>query len=211
MAVAPALLTGVLLVAHNLVVDRLPRWAYVPACLATTATLLVVAGVPDVGPSMEALVVGCAMAVVAVGAVGLAAHLSVTRRLFHDQRLTGSVAYLAFVRIPLGTVVLEEVAFRGVLLAGLGLVPASLLFGLWQVVPTHLALNLNGVAAAPRARVGALAAAVAASALAGAGLCWLRLATGSLLAPAIVHAATTSSATVLAYWVTRPARSRPPG
>jgi membrane protease YdiL (CAAX protease family) len=71
-------------------------------------------------------------------------------------------------------------------------------FGLWHLVPTAAALDLNGVATGRRARAVALAGAVVVTAVAGAGLCLLRLATGSLVAPALVHASATSTATVVA-------------
>jgi membrane protease YdiL (CAAX protease family) len=45
------------------------------------------------------------------------------------------------------------------------------------------------------------AAAVAASALAGVVLCWLRLRAGSLLAPAMLHAATNGLAYAAAWLV----------
>lgn len=211
--VGDAALTGVLalLLVHNLVIDRLPAWAYVPVCLTTTAGVVVFSGLDaaalGLSPSVPAAgLLGAALAVVTVGT---ATCVPATRRLFHDERMTGPVAYVALVRIPFGTVVLEEVAFRGVLLELTGPVVACTLFGLWHVVPTNTALDVNGIATSRRARVAALAAAVAVTALAGAGLTWLRLTTGSLLAPALVHAATTSSAAIAANAVTRPVRAAP--
>jgi membrane protease YdiL (CAAX protease family) len=52
----------------------------------------------------------------------------------------------------------------------------------------------------PQAVRTSAAAAVAASAVAGVGFCWLRLRAGSLLAPALLHVATNSLA-YAAAWV----------
>ena len=87
---------------------------------------------------------GCAIAIVAViYTVGVLVPIS--RDAFRDARYhvgAGAALYTAFVRIPLGTVVFEEIAFRGVLWAlfarfatwrwveGL----TAVLFGLWHAL-----------------------------------------------------------------------------
>lgn len=102
--------------------------------------------------------------------------------------------------IPLGTVVPEELAFRGVLLALLGrrygvragVVLSSGLFGLWHVLPS---LGGGAANATIAGVVGADAAGTAVrvvvtvlfTSLAGMVLCWLRLRSGSLLAPMLAH------------------------
>ncbi len=116
-------------------------------------------------------------------------------------------AYRAFVRIPLGTVALEEVVFRGVLLAlGDRLLPfewavasSSALFGLWHVVPVRSTLATNHVAATPAL----MASAIVVLGTVGGGLCWLRLSTGSLWVPAMVHASASATATVAAAIIQR--------
>jgi membrane protease YdiL (CAAX protease family) len=147
-----------------------------------------------------------------------AAALPTTRPLFTDRRLAGvgpaGTAYRATVRIPLGTVLLEEVAFRGVLLAlfaaivppGLAVAATSALFGLWHVVPTATALEINGVAGG---RTVLVIATVVGMAVGGAVLCWLRLATGGLAAPAAIHTGATATATVAAYLVQRRTAAQP--
>ena len=122
--------------------------------------------------------------------------------------------YRAAVRIPLGTVLLEEVAFRGVLLAllaavvplGWAVAVSCVLFGLWHIVPTAALLDVNCIA---RDRALILAGSVATMATAGLLLCWLRLATGGVAASAVVHASVTATATVAAYVVQRHTTSRP--
>lgn len=102
--------------------------------------------------------------------------------------------------IPLGTVLPEELAFRGLLLDLLGrrqgmlagTLLSSALFGLWHVLP-----SLGG-GAANAAMVGMVGAdtpgtvvrvvvTVGFTSLAGVVLCWLRLRSGSLLAPVLLH------------------------
>ena len=128
---------------------------------------------------------------------------------------TWLVAYTTLVRIPLGTVVLEETLFRGVLL-GLGLrrwspwratAFASVLFGLWHVLPASgLAANpaTAGLATSGAGgRAATVAVAVASTALIGAAWCWLRLRARSLLAPALVHLASNSLGYLVAWLVLR--------
>jgi membrane protease YdiL (CAAX protease family) len=132
-----------------------------------------------------------------------AALMPATRSAFLDQRYlmdVGPAVLTAFVVIPLGTVLFEEVAFRGVLWGlvcstrgpGTATVVSSMLFGFWHVLPS---LRLNRVNPAVAGllgtgRAGQLAAvtgAVVFTALAGALLCELRRRSGSLLAPAGLH------------------------
>ena len=122
-----------------------------------------------------------------------------TRPALADQRITGltwpEVGYQVTVRIPAGTVLWEEVAFRGVLQAALRRVlprPAALavtsgVFGLWHVRPTVEALRINQLAASRRAAAGSVAASVAGTAAAGLLLSWLRERSGSLAAPVLLH------------------------
>lgn len=211
----------VLLAAHNVVIERLARWMYVPACLTTAAALVIVGtaaglGAADMGLAPRGLGIGLLAAPAIALLVAIAAAMRRTRPLFADRRMVGvgsaGTAYRAAVRIPLGTVLLEEVAFRGVLLALLGaVVPVGwavaatcVLFGLWHVVPTASALDVNGIA---KDRTRLLVGTVAVMALGGALLCSLRVATGSVAGPAVVHASATATATVAAHLVQRSARS----
>ena len=121
------------------------------------------------------------------------------RTLLHDQRVTGldrrHLAYQVLLRIPVGTVGWEEVAFRAVLPAALhrvlprraAMVTAAALFGLWHVRPTAEALADNQLATGRNARVAAVGAAVAGTSAAGAFLSCLCERSGSLAAPVIVH------------------------
>ena len=143
----------------------------------------------------------------------LIAAVPATRPVLGDKRAAGldgrDTAYQALIRIPVGTSLWEEVAFRGVLQAALRRVmpgtPAiavtSAVFGLWHIRPTVQALRANGLAATRRQAVTRTCAAVAGTAAAGALLSWLRERSGSLTAPVLLHVATNSGALVAAHAV----------
>jgi len=136
-----------------------------------------------------------------VAAFGVGALVPAARPLLDDRRVTGlgpgQLAYQVLVRIPAGTVLWEEVAFRGVLRGALrrvmgepaATVVGSVVFGLWHVRPTVEALEINGVADRPGARILAVTGVVAGTAGAGALLTLLRERSGSLAAPVLLHLA----------------------
>jgi uncharacterized protein len=113
----------------------------------------------------------------------------------------GRVAlWRVLVVIPLGTVLPEELAFRGLLLTLLGrrygvltgVLLSSGLFGLWHVVPslgggTTNATIASVVGADATGMVARVVVTVGFTSLGGALLCWLRLRSGSLLAPILAH------------------------
>ncbi len=143
------------------------------------------------------------VAIALVGAVLLADRVDAVATLLADERAAatdGSLLSATLVRIPIGTAIFEEVAFRGVLLAlALRILPplravgaTSVVFGLWHIAPTIVTLRINEVEVASLAGTGALAGAVLVTAVAGAGFCWLRLRSGSLVAPILAHWATNS-------------------
>ncbi len=133
-----------------------------------------------------------------------------TRPAVADRRITGltwgQVGYQVTVRIPVGTVLWEEIAFRAVLQASLrrilpgpaAVAVASGVFGLWHIRPTVAALRVNRVAAGRRARLAAVIAAVAGTAVAGTALAWLRDRSGSLAGPVLVHLAANCAAALAA-------------
>jgi uncharacterized protein len=128
-----------------------------------------------------------------------------TRGFLADARVVGlssrDAAYELLLRIPVVTAATEELLFRSVLFAvahqGLGerraAVWTSLVFGVWHVVPALHSHRHNTAAADAVDGVGGREAlvvgSVAATAVAGLGLCALRLRTKSVVAPIIVHAA----------------------
>ena len=100
--------------------------------------------------------------------------------------------------IPLGTVVYEEVIFRGVLLGAMlrsgsrtrAIIVTSVAFGLWHVPPAltdargHTAFGALGV----------VAGTIAITTLAGVLFAWLRLRSRSVVAPMLGHIGTDSFA-----------------
>jgi uncharacterized protein len=199
---------------------------YVGRNLLLTAALLVAArglglSAAELGLARPALRpgwrwgAGTAVVVAAVLVVAVAAreYVGPVATLLGDQRAAlppDELRYHAAVRIPLGTAVFEEVAFRGVLFAVLARVlrpwtavtVSSAVFGLWHVAPTIVGLRINEVVPASPEGVGAIVGAVVVTSVAGVGFCWLRLRSGSLLAPILAHWATNALG-LLAAAVTR--------
>jgi membrane protease YdiL (CAAX protease family) len=144
---------------------------------------------------------GSLAAVPVVAAFGVGALVPATRPLLDDQRIAGlgrrRLAYQVLVRIPVGTVAWEEIAFRGVLQAALRRVLAepeatvvgSAVFGLWHIRPTVEALEVNGLAGGRGVRILAVTGVAAGTAGAGALLSLLRERSRSLAAPVLLHLA----------------------
>ena len=206
---------------NNVVVTRLPGYptSYVAGNVVAAGVLLLAARAvglswDELGLSRRRLRAGarwggvCVLLVTAVYVAALS--VPAARPLLADARLTGAdareIAYAALVRIPLGTVLWEEVAFRGVLLATLArLLPlraavaaSAAVFGVWHVRPTLSALAVNDLASGPVLTVLAVLLGCLATVAAGFVFAWLRLASGSLLAPALLHLATNSMGTLAA-------------
>ncbi|OUD02796.1 CPBP family intramembrane glutamic endopeptidase [Streptomyces swartbergensis] len=216
------------LVAANLLNNWLAPGAYVPTCVAAAAALLLIArwdGLTraDLGLDTAALYRGLRWSSVLVGAVlavflvGLA--LPATREAFEDERAAGltvgELLWRVLVRVPVGTVLLEEIAFRGVLWAMVrrrrgtawATAVSSVLFGLWHVLPSRGLSRANAAVAVlgtgPTGTVLSVAAAVVATTAAGVVLCELRRRSGSLLAPAALHWALNGFGYALAWAVLR--------
>ena len=221
-----------ILTASNIVSNRVWPQAYVPWNLAVAAVLLVLArraGLTwaDLGLGRLRLHRGLLIGGLAAGLVAavylVAVLLPATRDAFLDQRAAGplSAALLAaLVRIPLGTVVLEEVAFRGVLPALInggvnsgdgdgtgwwrGALVSSVLFGLWHVLPSIGVDASNAAMASAFGGWGMVAqAALAVVAMTAAGLLlmlWRRWG-GHLVTPALSHLATNSRGVLIAWWL----------
>lgn len=144
-----------------------------------------------------------ALLVVALAVITLAAIPSVQGR-FRVQGASvapGDVAWALFVRIPFGTVLPEELLFRaagfGVLLTSTSPRRAaawsSFAFGLWHVLPT---LDADS---AVSGGVGTVLVAVAATTLAGLVFVWLRVRSGSIVAPVLAHWSVNSTSLLVAH------------
>ncbi len=213
-----------MLAVANVMSNRvIPSWAYVPWSLAVAATIVLLArrSVPlaEMGFTewRRGLAWGGVLFVLTVAVLALAVAMPVFNEMYHDRRVSDGTAtwlYQAFLRIPLGTAVLEETAFRAVLPAlfavrwGVlrGCVLASLCFGAWHVLPALGLAEVNPVAARVfgTGAVGvavAVAFAVVGTAIAGLWWCWIRYRARSVLATMIAHAASNSVAYTIAWIV----------
>ena len=223
--------TVVILVVVNVVDVKVPHASLAagPVCAGVLLGLGRLAGLswPElgVGPGTwrrglkwAGVIIGIAAVVLAAGAA-----LPLTRELYRDSRYhlsLGDALLTTFVLIPVGTVLLEEVAFRGVLwgllrrIGGTAVATcvSSALFGLWHILPS---LGLTGdneaigsvVGRGRSAQVVAVLGTVAFTALSGVVFCELRRRSGSVLASAGLHWAVNglsvlASAAVWA-WATR--------
>jgi membrane protease YdiL (CAAX protease family) len=231
--VALSAVVAVLMVA-NVLNNRLAASAYVLTSLVTAGVLLLFLrfthttwGATWVAVGLgrntlrSGLVWGLALVVVvALGYLLFAVHPA-TRVFLCDQRAVGagggSVAYQALLRVPAGTVLLEEIAFRGVMYALVrgqygtvwATVVSSVLFGLWHILPSPQLGGANpaiGQLFGVRSPGGVLlltVVAVVVTAAVGVVLCELRRISGSLLAPAAVHWATNGLGYLVSFLVIR--------
>ncbi|XVQ11082.1 lysostaphin resistance A-like protein [Spirillospora sp. CA-255316] len=215
------------LVLANVLNNRVAPSAYVVTSVVTTGVLLALfaaagAGWSQAGLGRDAVRRGLVWGLVLVAAVAacyaVLALLPATRELFLDRRVgdagPGRMVYEVFVRIPLGTVLLEEVAFRGVLYglvraehgAVRATVVSAVLFGLWHVLPSSGISTVNPpferiFGTGPAGATAAVAVTVVVMTLAGALLCEIQRRSGSLIAPAALHWAVNGLGFVSAYAV----------
>lgn len=208
---------AVLLFAYQLGRAQLPEGVRLPLNLAVVAVLLVWAvrhGLAWSEQGLEAARLpqsrGLAWGLATFAVVGLfvlgAMLVPDTREALRpdDGVDAATAAYKVLVNIPFQTVVFEEVAFRGVLLALLlratgavrAVLASAVLFGLWHVVPT-IENATDG------ASIGEVAGAVALTFAAGWVFAGLRLVAGSVLAPALAHVGT-NALPYLAGWLLAP-------
>lgn len=213
----------VALVAANVLNNRLARRLAPVTSTAVAGTLVLLARRSGLswsemgfGNGRRGAAIGGALAGAVVVAYTGGVLLPPTRRFFRDERaLKLSRARLleeTLVQVPLGTVLLEEVAFRGVLPAALSrsygpvaaVAGSSALFGLWHILPAldmaeaNPALSRLAAEGADRgdgadgggaARL--VAGSVVSTGLAGVFFHELRR-RGGLLAPSLLHLATNS-------------------
>ena len=220
-----AAVVGILAVANVMSNRVLPAALYVPwnfgvaVLVVVFARRYVDARALGLGEWRRGFLVGMVLVVATAGVLLLGLAMPSINELFEDRRVesgVGTLIYQALIRIPLGTVVLEEIAFRSVLPALVakrfgvvrGSIAASILFGLWHVLP---ALNINKVNPVARDVFGsgvggktlAVAFAVVGTMLAGLWLCLIRYRARSVLASMLGHVATNSIGFTIAWFVTR--------
>ncbi|MFI0355275.1 lysostaphin resistance A-like protein [Actinomadura sp. 9N407] len=211
--IVPLAAVVAVLVATNLLNNRLAPELYVATGVIGAGLLLLLAcrdgcSWNDLGLGRETLGRGLRWAGAAAGLVlavyTIAALIPLTRTAFADERAGGSelpsVLWNVLLHIPVGTVLLEETAFRGVLYAMLArrfglpraIALSSVAFGIWHVLPSMGLASRNAaveaiVGGGPAATLISVAAVVAVTALGGMIFCELRRRSGSLLAPMGLH------------------------
>lgn len=208
------------------------RW-YVPTGLIGSVVILWMGyrtglGLSDIGLGRGTWVTGliwsagCLGLVTAVYVIG--GSMRFTRRFLADDRAIlgpATLAHKVLVNVPLGTVLFEELAFRGVGLAILqrthGVVAAvaisSVAFGIWHILPSLIMHDANAAIGDVlgndwRGRVLSVVGTVLGTAVAGVVFCLLRLWSGSLLPPMTLHWAINGLGFLAAAWVHRYQRRR---
>lgn len=195
---------------------------YVAAALFTTAGLVLIAwthdlSMPELGLGLSTWIPGLlwslAIVLVVGGVIGIAGSIPRTRKLFADDRVTEvsglTTARRALLDIPFGTVLIEEFAFRGVLLAltidmygTIGAIAlTSFLFGLWHISPSlemHEAHKATSGSPIPT-----VLSTVLFTGLGGVMFALLRLWTHSLFPPSALHWAMNGTGVVVGWFVHR--------
>jgi uncharacterized protein len=192
------------------VVDRAVHDAHLAVGLGLAASLFLIARAEgltaaDLGLARTrwpaGLRWGAAAAALVGAAYALAYLIPAVRQVVPDgEGGPGAALTVVLVVVPLGTVFPEELAFRGLLLSVLGrrwgvragVLLSSGLFGLWHVLASlggglanaAIVDMVGGDAAGTMLRV---VVTVLFTSVAGVVLCWLRLRSGSLLAPILAH------------------------
>jgi uncharacterized protein len=206
------------------------RYAWVSVSLLTAVLVLIAwftgATRADLGLEPADVPAGVRYGAGAAGIILLvlivAAVIPAANGFLHDSRAQitgGRLLYELAVPVLLLTAIPEEFAFRGVLLGSAvrlwGPWRASLitsaLFGLWHIAPTLHTMSGNAEVASASAsltgQVLVVLGSVAVTFLAGLAFCWLRLRSGSLIAPVIAHVATNGLALTVAWVVVHHPRS----
>ncbi len=201
------------------------RW-YVPLALVWTLAFLLFGRL--VGLSWDQLALSDWLTGLAWGAgcvlvisLAMAAGVAIPRLhpLFADERVVGAsgvqVAHKSLVEVPLGTVALEEVVFRSVLLGLLtasygtawGVAGSAFLFGLWHVLPAlemHDSHSLTSqLGSGWRGKVTTVLGTILATGSAGVLFAMLVVWSGSVLAPMGLHWAMNSTGSIAAWLVGR--------
>jgi membrane protease YdiL (CAAX protease family) len=216
---------GLVLVLGGLAAYNIARSAAIPGDAHFVANILIAVAVlavgltigltrDELGVAHDHLRAGVRLGLLAAGLIAavvvIVALFPGTGGLFEDDRVDVSFADMAvrvLVVIPLGTVLVEEVIFRGVLHGllrrRLDIRPAALwgatAFGLWHLFPVWR--SYDDVAFGDLGRWGTIVGTFAATFGAGLGFIWLRHRSGHLIAPVFAHVATNSIPFAVAWFL----------
>lgn len=211
-----ALLTtlGVLVGYHELRREAIPdhlHFAANTAMIGVVSSIAVASALTtdELGLTRAALPRGLRYGAVAATVIGAAVAAAVlvgvdpTGTIGDRAAVTGrEMLFQVFVEIPIATVLLEELAFRGVLAGLLARIASpgwvlgltSLAFGVWHVSPNQFTSFADA---------GGALATVAGTAVAGAAFMLLRRRSGSLAAPLLAHWGTNGVAFLVAWLTVR--------
>jgi len=214
LAIWPVAVVIVFLIALNIVNNRVAPpthyllWAFGCSVVLIAIGLLDGSSWTDMGLGRNYLLSGTLWGGLCIGIIALVYFIGSlirrTRSAFHDERMSGmsasSVLFQALVEVPLGTVLLEEIAFRSVLFAMLArrfgltwaIVLSCIAFGLWHILPsigTHEQNAALGsvVGEGRRGNVLAVVISVISTGASAVVFILLRLVSGSVLAPMGLH------------------------
>ena len=203
------------------------RW-YVPTGIVGSILIVWIgyrAGVSltDIGLGPDSWVPGLIWSAACIGLVTMVyvigGSMKFTRRFLADDRAVlgpRTLLYKTLVNVPLGTVLFEELAFRGVGLALLdqrlgiwqAVLVSSVLFGFWHILPSLVMHDANAavgdlLGGGIWGRIQSVVFTVAGTALAGVVFSALRIYSGSLLTPMALHWAINGLGFIAASWVHR--------
>jgi uncharacterized protein len=199
-----------------------PQKSHLPINIAATLItvglgLLIGLSLADMGFGnfIKGAVIGGGLSLIIIVGTFIVSFIPPVRRIFiaenHAKVKKGRLIFEAAVRIPLGTALVEETLFRGLLLGVLlvsystpvALVVSSVIFGLWHILPTIDSLAKNDEAlkilgTRKRWHFAGIFGVVVITSIAGAFFSYLRIISGSILAPWLVHWAINSSGAIAA-------------
>lgn len=196
----------------------------IASILSIIAGLSIGLNYEDLGISFNSLwpgiLIAVAVSVVFAVVIFLISRIKFAREYFRSSHSAlksyrGRLVYETTIRIPLSTALTEEILFRGVLLGVLlsynndllAVIISSVVFGLWHVLPS---LNFANGSQHLRITNGSffnkalhVSGNVIATGLAGLIFSWLRLISGSIIAPWLLHWTINSSALFSSFFVTK--------
>lgn len=217
-------LVGVL-VAYNVIINKYleEKWQLLFSLVLSTTVIWWVVRFSDItlgsigahlGAIIPGLIYGTAAYAIISIVIASTVFVPLAKGFLNDKRVirlnTRQFLYKTLINLPVATVFLEEVVFRGVMLALLmqdfstihSVLISSLLFGLWHVLPAYTSVVTNdSLKTMKKPALPVVAGTVFITFLAGIGFSWLRLASGSLVAPMLAHFATNSGGIIASWWL----------
>lgn len=159
---------------------------------------------------VSGLLYGGGLAIIITISIATAAKHNRTGSFFEDTRVLGvrpkNLLKKTLVEIPITTVLFEEILFRGLLVGYFltqtsdinAILLSSVLFGFWHILPALNFAKTNK--AAQGLPVITIIGTIIFTTLTGMAFAWLRVVSGSILAPMLIHFASNSGG-YMASWL----------